>query len=149
MRIGMGAINLSAFVPGAFSVPQTPVTLSPARIIRRNGISEFVPGKFTVPQTPVVTDGSVQLRRGISAFVPANFTVPQNPVLDAQKKGMGCGCGGGCSKGMGQTDVTSEIGNVWSSLQSQDIGPFPAGYVVAGLLVAAPVLTMWMSGRKR
>jgi hypothetical protein len=122
MRVARRAIHLGDFVAGSFTVPQTPVVLT-APTVRRysNGIAEFVPGKFAVPQ---------------------------NPVSDAQRsRGMGCGCSGG---GLGQTTgAAGTIDSVWTSLEGQTIWGFNAGYVVAGLLIAAPVLAYTLANRKR
>jgi hypothetical protein len=119
MRVHGRAIHLGAFVPGSFTVPQTPVVLTPPTVRRRAGVAEFVPGKFAVPQDPV-SDAN---RAGIQMAAGA---------------GMGCG---GC--GMG------DLPSTWTALQSQTILTFPAGYVLAGLFGAAIILPLWMSGRKR
>jgi hypothetical protein len=122
------------------------------RIARRAvHLGDFVAGNFVVPQTPVVLTSPTVRRysNGIAEFVPGKFVVPQNPVSDAQSgsAGMGCGCNSGCGGGLGQT--TGTIDSVWTSLESQTIWGFNAGYVLAGLLIAAPVLAYTLANRKR
>jgi|SRR5271154_5932077 len=123
MRIARRAVHLGDFVGGSFAVPQNPVVLT-APTVRRysNGVAEFVPGKFAVPQ---------------------------NPVSDAQRSGagMGCGCNSGGGGGLGQTSGT--LDSVWTSLEGQTVWGFNAAYVLAGLLIAAPVLAYTLANRKR
>lgn len=119
MRIGMGAIHLGRV--GDFVA------------VRKGG--------FSVPQNPVDV--------GLGDFVAVRkggFSVPQNPV-DVSVSGLGCGCGGGCDKGMGT--LSTDLSSTWTALGTHTIGGFNAGYVLVGLFAAAVVLPMWMSGRKR
>jgi hypothetical protein len=131
MRIAGRAIHLGAFVPGSFVLPQTPVVLT-APTVRRgpNGVAEFVPGKFAVPQNPILDANRAGTRMAAGA-------------------GMGCGCNSGCGGGLGQTTAAAgTIDSVWTSLQSQTIGGFDAAYVIAGLLIAAPLLAYSLAKRK-
>jgi hypothetical protein len=87
-------------------IPNSSINMLP------RGTGEFVHAYFPVPQNPVVMPTGSDF--GMGEFVHAHYALPQNPIADAYGLsgcrgvgcagvgcGMGCSCGGSCSKGMG------------------------------------------------
>ena len=98
--------NLGLFVPGAWSVPQTPVALS--------GVGEFVPGSFAVPQNPVIPGLSGVRGMGCGGDC-------------------GCGCGGKC--GMGALDTSSVSGFFKSLVSGVESGDMTSLAIVGGTVL--------------